>query len=237
MNSNSLVTKGLLVLSLSITSMFANEVHDEANEASIAKIVISQNMNKKESLTILDRVLSPFEDMTGYALARDISGMKKGYKNIENIEDNAILKQTIPSGKLKILSQDIEKLETYIDDADYTNVALLSSSIFDACITNFKYKNSIQNQIHLEHLDYMGFRLLALLNEKNINYDKMGKIIVNVKIHWNAIKEKVKDENSVDAFNLLFEGLEDSVQTKNSTMIKILAELDLALVDIIEKKI
>jgi len=38
-------------------------------------------------------------------------------------------------------------------------------------------------------------------------------------------------------FNLLFQGLEESVKTKNSVMIKILAELDLALVDVIEKQI
>ena len=237
MNSNNLALKGLLVLSLSITSIFANEVNDEANEASITKIVISQNMNKKESLAVLDKVLSPFEDMTEYALTRDISGMKKGYKNIEKIEDNALLKQTISSTALRILSQNIEKLETYIDNADYIHVALLSSNMFNSAVTNFKYKNNIQDQIHIEHLDYMGFRLLALLNAKNINYTQMSKVIANAKINWNAIKEKVKDENSVDAFNLLFQGLEESVRTKNSVMIKILSKLDLALVDVIEKQI
>jgi len=237
MHSNNLAARCLLVLSLSITPIFANEVNDEANEASIAKIVISHNMNKKESLAVLDRVLSPFEDMTEYALARDISGMKKGYKNIEKIEDNALLKQTISSTALRILSQNIENLETYIDNADFSQVALLSSNMFNNSVTNFKYKNNIQDQIHIEHLDYMGFRLLALLNAKNTDYTQMSKIITNAKINWNAIKEKVKDENSVDAFNLLFQGLEESVRTKNSVMIKILAELDLALVDVIEKKI
>jgi len=237
MNSNNIIVKSLLVVSLSITSIFANEVNDEPDEASIAKITISQNMNKQESLAVLDKLLSPFEDMTEYALDRDMSGMKKGYKNIENIEDNALLKQTIPSTEFKMLSQNIEKLETYIDNADYTHVALLSSSMFNNCVTNFKYKNNIQDQIHIEHLDYMGFRLLALLNEQNINYTQMSKVIANAKINWNAIKEKIKDENSVDAFNLLFQGLQESVKTKNNVMIKILAELDLALVDVIEKKI
>ena len=236
MNSN-IIVKSLLLVSLSTTAIFANEVNDEPDEASIAKITISQNMNKQESLAVLDKLLSPFEDMTEYALDRDMSGMKKGYKNIENIEDNALLKQTIPSAKLKMLSQDIEKLETYINNADYRHVALLSSSMFNDCITNFKYKNNIQDQIDIEYLDYMGFRLLALLNEQNIDYAQMSKVIANAKMNWNTIKEKVKDENSVDAFNLLFEGLQESVNTKNSKMIGILAKLDLALVDVIEKKI
>ena len=237
MKSNNLVVKSLLILGLSITSIVANEMNDGANEATIAKITISQNMNKKESLAILDKILSPFEDMTEYALANDFSGMKNGYKNIENIEDNALLKQTIPSAKLKILSQNIEKLKTYIDNAAYSNAALLSSNMFNDSVTNFKYKNSIQDQLHIEHLDYMGFRLLALLSVKDVNYAQISKVITNAKINWNAIREKIKDENSVDAFNLLFKGLEQSVKTENNTMIKILAELDLALVDVIERKI
>lgn len=237
MKSNNLVVKSLLILGLSITSIVANEVNDGDNEATIAKITISQNMNKKESLSILDKILSPFEDMTEYALANDFSGMKNGYKNIENIEDNALLKQTIPSAKLKILSQNIEKLKTYIDNAAYSNAALLSSNMFNDSVTNFKYKNSIQDQLHIEHLDYMGFRLLALLSVKDVNYAQISKVITNAKINWNAIREKIKDENSVDAFNLLFKGLEQSVKTENNTMIKILAELDLALVDVIERKI
>ena len=38
--------------------------------------------------------------------------MKKGYKSIEKIEDNSLLKQTIPADKLKQLSANIERLET-----------------------------------------------------------------------------------------------------------------------------
>ncbi len=236
MNDN-LIIKGLLVFSISITSIMANEINDEVNKTHVVKIKISQNLNKKESLAVLDKLLSPFEDMTEYALAKDLAGMKKAYKDIEHIEDSSLLKQTISSSKLKVLSQNIEKLEKYINNADYTNVALLSSTMFNDSITNFKYQNNIQTQIHVEHLDYMGFRLLALLNTKNINYAQMSKVITSAKVHWNAIKNKLKDENSVDAFNLLFEGLEHSVKSKNDEMIKILAELDLALVDVIEKQI
>ncbi len=37
--------------------------------------------SKKNALKILDKVLSPFEDMTEYALAKNLPSMKKGYKN------------------------------------------------------------------------------------------------------------------------------------------------------------
>jgi len=156
MKNKSLILKSLLVLSLVTTSMLASEENDGADEAYVAKITISPSMNKKETLAVLDKVLSPFEDMTEYALDKDLNSMKKGYKNIENIEDNSLLKQTIPTGKLKQLSENIETLETLIDNAQYSKVALLSSKMFNDATTNFKYGSKIKEQLHIEHLDYMG---------------------------------------------------------------------------------
>ena len=234
MKHNSLILKGLLVLSLAATSMLASEENDGADEAYVAKITIAQSMNKKETLAVLDKVLSPFEDMTEYALDKDLDGMKKGYKNIENIEDNSLLKQTIPAGKLKQLSENIEILETLIDNAQYSKVALLSSKMFNDATTNFKYSSKIKEQLHIEHLDYMGFRILALLSTENPNFAQISHAISNAKSNWNAIKGKIKDENKVEAFDLLFQGLDHSLQIKDKKMLNILAQMDLALVDVVE---
>ena len=191
-------------------------------------------MNKKETLAVLDKVLSPFEDMTEYALDKNLDGMKKGYINIEKIEDNSLLKQTIPTDKLKQLSADIETLEKYINNAQYSKVALLSSKMFNDSVTNFKYSAKIKEQLHIEHLDYMGFRILALLSNKNPNLTQIAQVISNAKNDWNAIKSKINDENKVEAFTLLFDGMEHSVQTRDTKMLKILAQMNLALVDVLE---
>ena len=234
MKYNSLMVKSLLVLSMATTSILANEKSDGADAAYIAKITISQSMNKKETLALLDKVLSPFEDMTEYALNKELDGMKKGYKNIENIEDNALLKQTIPANKLNELSKNIETLETLIDNAQYSKVALLSSQMFNDSVTNFKYTSKIKEQLHIEHLDYMGFRILALLSTKNPDFTQISDAISNAKNNWNAIKGKIKDENKVEAFDLLFQGLDHSLQIKDKKMLNILAQMDLALVDVVE---
>ncbi|PHS57855.1 MAG: hypothetical protein COB17_05215 [Sulfurimonas sp.] len=63
----------------------------------------------------------------------------------------------------------------------------------------------------------------------------MAKTVANAKIEWIAINGKIKDQNSVDAFNLLFNGLTLSIKNENAKMVEILASMDLALVDIIEK--
>ena len=234
MKHNSLILKSLLVLCLATTSILANEENDGVNEAYVAKITIAPSMNRKETLAVLDKILSPFEDMTEYALDKDLDGMKKGYKNIENIEDNSLLKQTLPEGKLKQFSKNIETLETLIDNAQYSKVALISSKMFNDATTDFKYGSKIKEQLHIEHLDYMGFRILALLSTENPNFTQISKAISDAKNNWNAIKEKIKDENKVEAFNLLFQGLEHSLQTKDTKMLNILSKMDLALVDVVE---
>lgn len=200
----------------------------------VTKITIAKSMNQKETLAVLDKVLSPFEDMTEYALDENLEGMKKGYKNIENIQDNSLFKQTISSSKLKQLSADIETLENYIDNEQYSNVALLSSQMFNDCITSFKYSVKIKEQLLIEHLDYMGFRILALLSGKNPDFTQIFQVISNAKNDWSAIKDKIQDENKANAFILLFQGLEHSIQTKDVKMLSILAQMDLALVDIVE---
>jgi len=234
MKNSNLILKGLLVLSLVTTSILANETDDGESDVYIAKMTISQSMNKKETLAVLDKVLSPFEDMTEYALNKNLGNMKKGYKNIEKIEDNLLLKQTIQLSKLKQLSKNIETLESYINNEQYSKVALLSSKMFNDCVTNFKYSTKIKEQLHIEHLDYMGFRILALLASNNSNLTQITNVIVNAQNDWNAIKDEIQDENKVEAFTLLFDGLAHSVDTRDTTMLKILAKIDLALVDVIE---
>ena len=235
MKYNSLILKSLLVLSLATTLMLADEENDGADEAYVAKITIAPSMNKKETLAVLDKVLSPFEDMIEYALDNDIDSMKKGYKKIENIEDNSLLQQTLPTDKLKQFSANIETLETVIDNAQYSKVALLSSKMFNDATTNFKYSSKIKEQLHIEHLDYMGFRILALLSTENPNFAQISHAISNAKSNWNAIKGKIKDENKVEAFDLVFQGLDHSLQIKDKKMLNILAQMDLALVDVVEK--
>ena len=80
----------------------------------------------------------------------------------------------------------------------------------------------------------MGFRILALLSSKNPNFTQISHAISNAKNSWNAIKEKIKDTNKVEAFDLLFQGLEHSLQMKDIKMLNILAKMDLALVDVVE---
>ena len=46
----------------------------------------------------------------------------------------------------------------------------------------------------------------------------------------------MEDENAIDSFDLLFKGLSHATTKQDKEMLKILASMDLALVDVIEKQ-
>lgn len=83
----------------------------------------------------------------------------------------------------------------------------------------------------------MGFKLLTLINNDGADHSAMDTTVRNSKKSWLAIKDKIDDENILDTFDLLFEGLELSIKNKETEMIKILAQMDLCLVDVLEKRL
>ncbi len=191
--------------------------------------------SKKNALDILDKVLSPFEDMTEYALDKDMSSMKKGYKNIELLEDSGLLAASTSDGVTTQILQDIESLETYINTKNYLKVALLSTKLFKTIVNNFAYSNYVNNQIHIESLDGMGFEILSLISNKEVNFDQIQSIINEAQKSWMFLRDDMQDENAIDSFDLLFKALSHATIKHDKDMLKILASMDLALVDVIEQ--
>jgi len=192
--------------------------------------------SKKNALKILDKLLSPFEDMTEYALAKDLPSMKKGYKNIEALEDSGLLAKSVTDGVMKQIAQDIESLKGFINKKNYSEVALLSTKLFKSIVNNFAYSEYIVNQIHIENLDGMGFEILSLLSTNSIDYIQIQSIINEAKKDWMFLRDNIDDENKIDTFNLLFYGLLHATLQHDDKMLKILASMDLALVDVIEQQ-
>jgi hypothetical protein len=192
--------------------------------------------SKKSALKILNNVLSPFEDMTEYALSKDLPSMHKEYKNIGALEDSGLLTQSVNDGVSAQISQDIKTLESYINRQNYSEVTLLSTKLFKTIANNFAYSQYVKNQIHIENLDGMGFEILSLLSKKSIDYEQIQSIINEAQKSWMFLRDDMKDENSIDSFNLLFGALCHATMKHDKEMLKILASIDLALVDIIEKQ-
>ncbi len=120
--------------------------------------------------------------------------------------------------------------------SNYAKSALVSTEIFKYNIDHFKSKESVKEQINIENLDYMGFEIIALTNQNDIDYAKINQILLQSKKSWRVFSTQVKDKNMVDAFALLFSGLDTSIKQKNNPIIKTFSNLDLALVDVLEKQ-
>ena len=236
--------KTTLITSLMLSSLLAQTPPDtdegwHSHRPSLAlKEKIEEKVeSKKRSLEILDKVLSPFEDMTEYALANDVSGMKKGYKHILSMNKSGILKQSVSEDTYQKVTSKLIQLEKNMNTHNYSNVALLSTELFTSIVNDFKYATYLKNQLHIEKLDGMGFELLSLLSAKHIDYNKLHNSIVNAKKDWIEIRKSIQDKNVKESFDLLLRGLAHATVKKDIEMIKILASMDLALVDVIEKQI
>lgn len=182
----------------------------------------------------LDQILSPFEDMTEFALNKNEEGVLKSLAKIETATKESVFANNLDSESFIGLNPKIEMLKIVIKEKNYTQIALISTEIFKYNVTNFVDAKKIENQVRIEHLDYMGFKVLALLSQDNIDWSTIDRTILNAQQEWQVLEINVTDNNLKDSFNFLFEGLYLSVKNRDVKMGEILAAMDLSLVDVLE---
>jgi len=166
----------------------------------------------------LDKILSPFEDMTEYALENNYNGVLKSLKKVEELNKQLIFKKYILGGAIEMLNPKIEKLKEAVNQKNYKEVALLATAIFEFNISNYINSSKIKNQIQIEHMDYLGFEALALLHQDKIDWEKLKSTILEVEKKWKGLSVHVKDSNLKASFNFLFQGLLLSVENKDVKM-------------------
>ncbi len=210
-----------------------NESKQTQGNIEIAKVEVKEDPNKVV-FENLDQILSPFEDMTEFALEKNEEGIQKSLMKVEDAIKEGMFAKNLNPESIKLLMPQLEKLKEVIKLKDYEQIAIASTNIFEYNTSNFVDTKKIENQIRIEHLDYMGFKILALLNQSKIDWKNIQQTISSVKKEWDALNPNVKDNNLKDSFDYLFEGLEASAENKDINMGRILASMDLSLVDVLE---
>jgi hypothetical protein len=84
-------------------------------------------------------------------------------------------------------------------------------------------------------LDYAGFKLRVLAAAPHPEWDAMRKIVVDASAWWTAIKSKISDKALRDTFNSTIAGLEQAAKIEDRPMLNFAAQIDLDLVDLLEK--
>lgn len=182
----------------------------------------------------LDRILSPFEDMTEYALDNNSIGITKAMNRINRSQKNQFFKQGLTEKSYAAFIQKTNKLQQFVNQNDYKQISLLSANIFKFNISHFIYADQLRRQLRIEHLDYMGYHVLALLKQDKVDWETITKAIKLGNANWALLRQEVKDSNLKDTFDQLFSGLQLSVKQKNPETAKIFASMDLSLVDVLE---
>jgi len=235
------VTIALLFLTSSLIAQSVPD-SDEGWQSYRALLQIQEKSEEKAeakqtALKILDTLLSPFEDMIEYALDKNTQDVENRYKNIQELKTSKLLKKSINAVAYQKVVADIDKIQTLIKTQNYSDIALVSTSIFKSIVNNFNYSEYVVNQIHIENLDGIGFELLSHLSKGSVDYAQLQSIINEAKKSWMFLRNNIKDENLIDTFDLLFKALLHATIEHDREMMKMLALMDLSLVDVLEKQI
>ena len=185
----------------------------------------------------LDIILSPFEDMTEFALNKNEKGILESMSKVENAQNNSIFEKNLTPGSMSLLNPKIEKLQELIRQKDYNQIALSSTEIFELNVRYFADGKKIEKQIQIEKLDYMGFKILALLNQDKVDWNVIEETISYAQKDWVALNPKIADDNLKDTVNYLFQSLFICCEQKDVKMCGVLANMNLSLVDVLEKSI
>ena len=230
--------KHLMILMLGAGTIFlqACQQAEPKPVQSIVEVIKPEVKENPNQLVFenLDQILSPFEDMTEFALDKNEEGVAKSLTKVEDAITGTIFEKNLTPESMKLLTSKIEKLKEFIKQKNHGQIAIAATDIFEYNVSNFVDAKKIENQIQIEHLDYMGFKVLALLHQDKIDWQNIEQTISSVQKEWLVLSPNVKDTNLKDSFEYLFEGLHLSVENKNVKMGEILAKMDLSLVDVLE---
>jgi hypothetical protein len=174
---------------------------------------------------------SPFEDLTESAISADEAGIARALQAYDTQANK--VESVLPAMKrdeLKTLVADIRKAKK---QGDYDTIALKSPEAYRTLIEALNH-TSLKVPIEVSLLDYAGFKFQALLHAKPGDWKALQKVGDQAQENWAAIKSRVNDRSLRDTMNITIRGMNRACTSKNADMALFAAQVDLALVDLLE---
>ena len=197
----------------------------------IASLAWAHGQDAAKANAILLRATSPYEDMVGFALAKNTASLTKALaaadKSAAGVK--AVL-STAAASKFESLVQSIHQSAT---DNKHHAVAASAVEVFRLLIDNLE-ASGLKEPREVSLLDYAGFKLHVLAAAEHPDWEAMRKAVADAAGWWEAIKTKVADKGLRDAFNSTIRGLQTASKTENLPMLNFAAQMDLDLVDLLE---
>ena len=180
---------------------------------------------------VLLAAASPFEDLTESALAKDTRSMRQALKAYN---DQAAAVNKVLSGparqEMAALLAAIRRAES---KGDHHSVALNAVEAYRVLVESLD-PNGLVVPIQVAELDYVGFRLKVLLAASPPDWPAIQKTSAKAAGHWHTLEPRVGDKGLCDAVKTMLTGLHQATVTTNAEMAVFAAQMDLALVDLLE---
>ena len=194
----------------------------------IGNAFAAQSASKND---ILLSAASPFEDLTEYALAANKKGMKLALKAYT--DQASAVSEVLDAKALKDMDLLIAAMRDAESQGDNETVALKSVEAYRILVESLDV-NSLVVPIQVSLLDYAGFKSEVLLHAKSTDWIALKKVAEEAQQNWDTIQPRVTDKGLRDALNTAITGMYKACTEKNHGMALFAAQIDLALVDLLE---
>jgi galactitol-specific phosphotransferase system IIB component len=145
----------------------------------------------------------------------------------------AKLKAVLSNKSIHVLEINVTKMQTAEKKAAYSEIALLAVDSYKILADELDQTTlKVPKQVVI--LDYVGFRIHALLRQNEIDWHLISETVDEGKSQWEQVKRKVTNKGLYDSLNTTITGLEIASTSKNIDMLKFAAQVDLDLVDLLE---
>jgi len=175
--------------------------------------------------------MSPYEDLTEFALAAEASEMNKTIGSLNAATQK--LRGELPAQVLSQLQLNTQKLATAAKNKDYPAVALVAVDAYKLLAENLNV-SKLEVPLEVTLLDYVGFKTQALLMQRPIDWPALQQVALEARGDWEKISPSVKNHGLNDAVQTAITGLQQAVTVKNPQMLHFAAQVDLDLVDLLE---
>jgi hypothetical protein len=174
---------------------------------------------------------SPFEDMTEAALAADRKGIERALRAYDAIAGKVEgVLAAARRDELRALVADIRMGEK---QGSFNEIVLKAPEAYRTLIEGLD-RGGLKVPLEVSLLDYAGFRFLALLHVQPVDWRSLQGAGELARKNWTAIKAKVADGGLRDAVDVAIAGMNRACILKNADMALLAAQVDLALVDLLE---
>jgi hypothetical protein len=194
-------------------------------------LIFNWNVMAYEKNTVLFDAMSPYEDLTEYALDQNMSKVANSISSLDGLI--AKLKAVLSNKSIHSLEINVTKMQAAEKRAAYSEIALLAVDSYKILADELDQTTlKVPKQVVI--LDYVGFRIHALLRQNEIDWHLISETVDEGKNQWEQVKRKVTNKGLYDSLNTTITGLEIASTSKNIDMLKFAAQVDLDLVDLLE---